>query len=173
MKTQKTLRISYIINFMLISGMLLFASSCQQSDHDAVAAQNETVAKQFLEAYNEQDLSLMKKNLADPFLINGEEMELQTFNNILEGFWSAFPDTYLNASHIVGTHNYTTVRFLQTGTGKGEFFGYDIDKKEVNYSEIILFVLDDGLITEYWYAWDELDFWTQLGVIESPYPGDE
>lgn len=55
-------------------------------------------------------------------------------------------------------------------TGSGEFLGHDVDGKEISSTEMILFNVSDGQLTEVWYNWDELSFWTQIGVVESPYP---
>ncbi|WP_158551525.1 ester cyclase [Rhodohalobacter sp. SW132] len=63
-----------------------------------------------------------------------------------------------------------TVRIVYTGTCEGKLLGHDIDGKKVWATETILFGIKDGRISEYWYNWNELGFWTQLGIVESPYP---
>jgi len=173
MKEQKAASHFSITLFTLIFSLVFIAFSCQQTDHETVADQNEALVMQYIEAYNQRDLSGMQKILTDPFLLGGEEIELNAFIDLVEGYWSTFPDIYLDATHVVGAENHTTVRILLSGTGEGELFGHDIDGKEVNVSEVILFGVSNGQIAEYWYAWDELGFLTQLGLIDSPYPGSE
>jgi hypothetical protein len=60
----------YTIFFILISGLAFFASSCQQSDHDAVAAQNEELATDYIEASNSGDFDILESSLT----ITGEKM---------------------------------------------------------------------------------------------------
>ena len=125
---------------------------------------------QYVEAYNAQDRTALETILADPFMISGEEESLDSFLDLIEGYWTVFPDITLEPTHIVGAENHVTIRMEFTATGSGEFLGHDVDGKEVNVSEIFLFGVSDGQLVEYWYNWDELGFWTQLGVVESPYP---
>lgn len=89
---------------------------------------------------------------------------------LVEGFWESFPDIELEPTHLTSNGNYTTVRIEFEATGEGEYLGHDIDGKDIKASEMMLFHVSDGRLDEYWYNWDELGFWEQLGVLERPYP---
>ena len=172
MKEQGTISNPFKILFTLFLGLVFIASACQQADRESAAAQNKALALQYIEAYNAQDRSALETILADPFMVSGEEVALDSFLDLIEGYWTVFPDITLEPTHIVGADEHVTIRMEFHATGSGEFLGHDVDGKEVSSSEIILFGVSDGQLAEYWYNWDELGFWTQLGVVDSPYPED-
>ena len=150
--------------------MALVASACQQTDREMASSQNEDLAMQYIEAYNAQDIDALQAVLADRIKMYGEEHEPDFLLDMIRGAWGAFPDITLEPTVIAGSDDYVTVRLMVTGTGAGEFLGHDIDGKEFRVTETILFGVRDERISEYSYNWDELGFWTQLGVVESPYP---
>ena len=170
MNTQNRLSHFHTIIICLVTCMALVASSCQQADHETAAVQNEELATQYLEAYNAQDIDALQAVLADRITMYGEEHGPDFLLDMIRGAWGAFPDITLEPTVIAGSEDYVTVRLMVTGTGAGEFLGHDIDGKNFRATETILFGVTDGLISEYSYNWDELGFWTQLGVVESPYP---
>lgn len=158
-----------IVFISFILGMILAASACQQVERENPAEHNEALAEQYIEAYNARDRTALEEILADPFIVLGEEYELGMYLDLIESYWGAFPDITLEPKQIIGGENNTTVRMTFSATGSGEFLGHNIDGKEVNVSEIYLFGVSNGKLSELWYNWDELGFWTQLGVLESPY----
>ncbi|REL33338.1 hypothetical protein DYD21_11195 [Rhodohalobacter sp. SW132] len=170
MKEQKTTSHLFKTIYTLIFGLVFIASSCQQADRETAASQNEELAMQYIEAYNEQDRTALEAILTDPFFTSGEEVTLDSFLDLIEGYWSTFPDITLEPTHIVGADEHVTIRLEFIATGSGEFLGHEAEGKEINVSEIFLFVVRNGQLAEYWYNWDELGFWMQLGVVESPYP---
>ena len=170
MKEQITTSHFSITLITLILGLVFIASSCQQTDRETASSQNEDLAMQYIEAYNAQDIDALQAVLADRIKMYGEEHEPDFLLEMIRGAWGAFPDITLDPTAIVGSDDYVTVRLMVTGTGTGEFLGHDIDGKEFRVTETILFGVTDGHISEYSYNWDELGFWTQLGVVESPYP---
>ncbi len=160
-------------SLLLSLALVLFACQEIEPDTDArdnAAAQNEELAMQYIEAYNTQDLQTLSAVLADPMSVNGVEEDRDEFLTLVEGYWGSFPDITLDPTHIVSADDYVTIRIEFSATGEGEFAGHDIDGREVRSTEIILFGVNDGQLAEYWYNWDELGFWEQLGVLESPFP---
>ena len=170
MKEQITTSHFFIIFFTLAFGLVFIVTSCQQADRKSAASQNEELAMQYIEAYNTQDIDALQSVLADRIQMYGEEHEPGFLLDMIRGAWGAFPDITLEPTVIAGSDDYVTVRLMVTGTGAGEFLGYDIDGEEFRVTETILFGITDGRISEYSYNWDELGFWEQLGVVESPYP---
>ena len=70
MRLQNNFLFIYTILFTFISGLAFFASSCQQSDHDAVAAQNEEQATDYIEASYSGDFNILESSLT----VTGTEM---------------------------------------------------------------------------------------------------
>ena len=60
----------FIALFTLISGLALFALSSQQSDNDMIAAQNEELATDYIEASNSGDFDILESSLT----VTGTEM---------------------------------------------------------------------------------------------------
>lgn len=60
-------------------------------------------------------------------------------------------------------------RHVFDATGTGEYYGHVVSDRTVECTEMMLFRVQDGSITEYWYEWDELGFWNQLDVLVDPY----
>lgn len=150
-------------------------AACREAESEArqartAATENEELARQYIEAYNAQDRAALGGLLADSITMNGEDYSREDFLTAVQGYWNAFPDIEADPTHVVGADNHVTVRMMGRGTGEGEYLGYDIDGREIEGSEIVLFRVTDGQFEEYWAEWDELGFWEQLGVLESPYP---
>lgn len=135
------------------------------------AAANAEVARAYLQAYNDRDLATIEETFADPLSMNGETTERDALLEAIQGYWQSFPDIELREHHMLESGEYVTVRMEFDATGSGEYFGHEVDGKAIGSSEMILFRFRDGRITEYWYEWDALGFWTQLGVVEDPYAG--
>ena len=65
MRLYNTLPIPYTILLILISVLALIAFSSQQSDHDAVTAQNEELAIDYIEASNSGDFDILEEPLTE------------------------------------------------------------------------------------------------------------
>lgn len=129
----------------------------------------EDVVDEYVRAYNDRDLETLAALFTDPFQLNGEELGVDDFLGLVRGYWDAFPDLELEATHQVADGEYVWDRHVFDATAVGEYYGHDVDGETVRSSEMMLFRVIDERITEYWYEWSELDFWVQLGVLEDPY----
>lgn len=131
---------------------------------DAVA-----VVTQYVDAYNNRELEELGDLFDDPFQFNDAELSKSDFLGIVEGYWETFPDLTLDHTHRLVDGDYVFERHTFDATGAGEYYGHDVTGKIIDCTEMMLFRVHDGKITEYWYEWDELGFWNQLGVTEDPY----
>ena len=171
MKEQITISNPFVIFLTFLLGLVFITSSCQQTDHETTAAQNEELAMAYIEAlYNAQDRAALEELVADPQTYDGEEVSREAFLERVEGVWQAFPDMKFDLTHVVGAEGYATVRGVLTGTGGGEYRGHDIDGQEFEVTQIILFHVQEGQIAWSYAERDDLDLWEQLGVLERPYP---
>lgn len=162
---------------LLVINLILLTTACQETKTNTdnpqnIAAENEALAKKYIDAYNNQDLNTLEEILANSFNLNGENIDRNEFLSIVQGYWEAFPDIELQPTHVVGADEYVTVRMDFSGTGEGEYLGYNVDGKKVESSEIMLFHVNNGQLDEYWDEWDALGFWEQLDVLENPYGGE-
>lgn len=158
-----------------VAVLFVAVSACEVPEPDApaeasAAAEAEEVARQYLRAYNERDMEALEGLLADRLELNGEPIDRDAALEMIEGYMESFPDSRYLEPLIVGAEGWATVHLEFEATGAGEFLGHDVDGREVRVSEMLLFSIRDGRIHEFRYEWDELGFWTQLGVVEDPYP---
>lgn len=155
----------------ILACLVVAMAACEEvvptPDH---APRNEALAQRYVEAWNARDLLALNDLLADPIVVNGDGEFRETFLEVVQEDWSAFPDLTLEPTHVVGADDPVTLRLELSGTGQGEWLGHDIDGREGHATEIILFGVEGERLTEYWYEWDELVFWEQLDVLESPWP---
>jgi predicted ester cyclase len=149
--------------------------ACQEvgSDSDGQQASSgdaEELVRQYRDRFNEQDLNAIKKLWTDSLVYNGERIGPEEFEALHKSYWGAFPDINTEITHVVSEGEQVAVRLMFEGTGEGEYLGHDVDGKSFQMSEIAIFHVSDGKFDEYWFQFDELGLWTQLGVLERPYP---
>ena len=149
--------------------------ACQEvgSDSDgqqATSGDTEELVRQYLAAYNEQDLDAIRGLWTDSLVYNGERIGPEEFEALHKSYWGAFPDINAEITHVVSEGEQVAVRLDIDGTGEGEYLGHDVDGKNFRVSEIAIFHVSDGKLDEYWFQFDELGLWSQLGVLERPYP---
>jgi steroid delta-isomerase-like uncharacterized protein len=134
----------------------------QPTAHDVVA--------KFIEAYNSRDTTALKSLFANPVSFNGEEFAPDVFirNSWVDRLWQSFPDARIEPTHFVATDEYVMLRTDSEVTGQGTFLGLNVDGKTVRFSEMSLYRVEAGKITEWWYEIDMLGFWEQLGHIKNP-----
>ena len=140
----------------------------QKPEIDQPEARN--VVMQFIEAYNSRDTTAMKSLFASSVTFNGEEYDTDDFmrNSWVDRLWKSFPEARIEPTHIVATDEYVTLRTDAEVTGQGTYLGVDVDGKTVRVTEMSLYRVESGKITEWWYEKDMLKFWEQLGHIEDP-----
>lgn len=169
MKEQKTTSHFSITLFTLIFGLVFISSACQQSDHEANTAQNVELAVNYIEAFNAQDRAALEELLADPQTDDGAEITREAYIERVERLWDVFPDIEFEPTHVLDAEGYVAVRGVYVGTGESEYRGHDIEGQEFEVSQIILFDVQEEQITGSYTERDDLDFWEQLGVLESPF----
>ena len=149
--------------------------ACQEVGSDsngqqATSGDTEELIRQYLAAYNEHNLDTIQKLWTDSLVYNGERIGPEEFEALHKSYWGAFPDINAEITHVVSEGEQVAVRLMFEGTGEGEYLGHDVDGKNFRVSEIAIFHVSDGKLDEYWFQFDELGLWSQLGVLERPYP---
>lgn len=144
------------------------AASCGRADTspNQTPAQAQKVATAYIDAYNDRNVDRLSEIIASSVAYGGEDSDRDRFLTAIEGFWEAFPDITLEPTHIIADEEWAAIRIEFSGTHEGEFAGFEPTGEPVEGSEIMLFRIRDGQITEYWYEWDERGFYEQLGAEE-------
>lgn len=158
--------------FVAVCLTLLLAAGCQPSDDPPIetGSQAEEVANDYIDAYNDRDRDRLTELIAPAVVYGGEETDRDALLAAIEAFWEAFPDITLEPTHVVADEEWAAIRIEFSGTHEGEFAGLEPTGESAESSEIMLFRIRNDQISEYWYAWDELGFYQQLGVVEPSMP---
>lgn len=130
------------------------------------------VVEQYLQAYNARDLNRIRAVLAEEIESEGTAVSRDELLEAIETYWTAFPDCEHSDSRYVAANGHVTVRTSFSGTHENEYSGYPPTGKGFEVTEFMMFRVNDGAIDAYWYAWDELGFWEQLGVLDHPLAGE-
>ena len=134
----------------------------------AASASPKAVVEQYLEAYDERDMETIRSVLADEIVSEDTTFTRDELAGAIEAYWSAFPDCTLEAHHYAVDGETVAVRTTFAGTFEGEYYGRVPTGESFSVTELIMFRVNDGEIDTYWFAWDELGFWEQVGVLEHP-----
>ena len=166
MKEQINISNPFVIFLTLILGLVFIASSCQQADREAAAAQHEELATSYVETLNTQNRAALEEILTDPFTYGVQEMTREVFLDHIEGVWEIFPNMQFDPTYVLTAEDYVTVRGVLTGTGDGEYHGHDIDGQNFKVTEIILLGVEEGQIARMYVERDDLDLWEQIANVE-------
>ena len=77
--------------------------------------------------------------------------------------WS--PNWQMTVDEIIAEDDRVMVRWTFSGTQVGEYSGLLPTNKDVTYSGINIFRIENGKIAEIWDIYDRLWLWQQLGVL--------
>jgi steroid delta-isomerase-like uncharacterized protein len=100
----------------------------------------------------------------DPRIPRGRE----GFKMLGKSVAMAFPDVHVEIEDLVAEGETVVERNTVTATHKGEFNGIPATGRKVTWTEIDLYKLQDGKVTELWPEIDFLGLLTQLGAIPGP-----
>ena len=129
----------------------------------------EEIVNTYVEAYNDRDVATLRDLFHDPFQFNGEDLPVDEFLGLVQAYWGSFPDLMLEHTHQIADGEYVFDRHVFEANGTDEYYGHEVSDKTVECAEMMLFRVQDGVFSEYWYEWDELGFWTQLDVVKNPH----
>ena len=105
---------------------------------------------------------VISQDFYDPlFNLRGAE-DYKQFEN---AFFKGFPDWIETIEDIIAEGDKVWVRFIATGTHKGELMGTPPTDVHVTGTGISICIIDGGKIIEIWDNSDALGMWQQLGVI--------
>lgn len=140
---------------------------------------NKTIVRRYYEeAFNERNLNLLEE-LISPNVVNHNPVSDESltpeeatgfdgFKQHVESAESVFPDGKVTIDRILAEDDYVFVQFTFEGTHEGTFAGIEPTGRNISMSNMALFRIEDGMITERWAEADNLVMLKQLGVTELP-----
>ena len=133
--------------------------------------QNKQVVRQYIEAFNRQDIEGMGQlvvsntNQSFHFPEMPTSMDWERVKQLYASFWSAFPDLTAKIEEIVAEGYKVAICVINTGTHKGEFQGIPSTNKKVSFGGRDFVTLRDGKIAEQWAGTDMMELMQQIGAI--------
>jgi steroid delta-isomerase-like uncharacterized protein len=137
----------------------------------SVQEQNKQVVRQYIEAFNRQDIERMGQlvvsstNQSFHFPGMPTSIDWERAKQLYASFWSAFPDLSAKIEEIVSEGDKVAIRVINTGTHKGEFQGIAPTNKKVSFGGRDFVTLRDGKIAEQWAGTDMMELMQQIGAI--------
>ena len=126
------------------------------------------VVEQYLAAYDERDMETIRSLFADEIVSEGTTFSRDELADAIESYWHAFPDCTHEVYRYAVDGDTVAVRTSFEGTFEEAYHGRAPTGESFSVTELIMFCVHDGVIDTYWFAWDELGFWEQLGILEHP-----
>ena len=80
----------------------------------------------------------------------------------------AFPNIHFTIDDEIAEEDKVVLRATMTGTHQGELMGIPATGKQITQSGAMIYRLDNAIIVEVWFYFDELSLMRQLGVIPAP-----
>jgi len=129
--------------------------------------ENRAIIHSFLEAVYEQNLAALEELMAPDFVEHTLQLKgLKDVKQLLTMLFKGFPDWHVTIEDIIAEGDKVWVRVKATGTHKGEYRGLAPTGKKIILTGVQIWRIVDGKIVERTSAYDFLDFFKQLGVIE-------
>ncbi|MDG5776503.1 ester cyclase [Haloarculaceae archaeon H-GB2-1] len=131
----------------------------------------ETLAQHLFDALNEEDEDAFFDVFApDARIYNaGDGTDVETLWEAELAMFEAFPDHEHTTDDVVAGAESVAVRFTFSGTHEGDYDGIEPTGRTVSVSGMCTVDCDGDEITEWRVLPDNLDFYRQLGAVESPY----
>ena len=91
----------------------------------------------------------------------------KTYKEALQQSQEALSNSHKTINDIFMQGDKVVVLWTTEAINTGKFMGNPPTNKKVTYSGMTIFRLENGRIAEYWYVWDRLGLYQQLGIIKS------
>ena len=129
-----------------------------------------TLLRRALDAFNKGDLEACTEFLAPDFIANvagapGPNIGREAWKQNAQVLLDAFPDIKMEIQDVFGSGDRAALRLTFRGTHKNPFLGIPATGKEVAFSSVELYRVEDDLLAEEWVAPDVASL---MGQITAP-----
>ncbi len=162
-----------LLGILLPAVFLVACGESESSKAEAIGEENKEVVSRFIEEFKNKANhgivdELMTPNfvhhLTDPRLPQGRDGIKALGQVIVAGF----PDVRASVQELMADGDKVIERTQTSATHTGEFNGIPATGKQVGWTEIHIYRLEDGKIAEQWSEIDLLGILVQLGAIPGP-----
>lgn len=129
-------------------------------------AENEQVVRQLFDGVDTRGAAVLYEVCSSDLAVHlfGSTLGRDEFSDLVKGFLQALPDVKHNIEDLISVNDRVVARLSFIGTHQGELQGYAPTGKQVKVTEIAIYRILDGKISEIWEEFDLLGLWQQLGV---------
>jgi steroid delta-isomerase-like uncharacterized protein len=138
-----------------------------------VSTENKTIARQFLEGFNGNNLASADEFIAANFtnhdpgtppLPAGPE----GYKQLVGMYRAIYPDLQMTVDDLISEGGKVVCRWTARGTNTGPLMGMPATGKQATVTGISILTVANGKVTEQRTNWDTLGMLQQLGVIPAP-----
>lgn len=131
--------------------------------------ENKAIVRRILEAINTQNLASLDELVATNFVYHTPTQQIQglgVMKQVVEEEIKGFPDLHVTIEDIIAERDKVWIRLKETLTHTGEYRGVAPTNKKLTYTAVAIWRIVGGKVVEGWGVYDQMDFFTQLGVID-------
>jgi len=129
---------------------------------------NKVIARQTMEALHQRDLDGVRAKVTPDSRFYGwapEPLDVDGYKAFMSALLAAFPDSKFIVDDIIAEGNKVAVRHRLQGTHQADFQGIPATGKQVEVGGIVIFHIENGMVTEAWLNADIMGLMQQLGVV--------
>jgi len=133
--------------------------------------ENKAIVRRFIEAYNARNLEIFEDLVAVDYIDHTHQQRgRDNFIHLFTLAFRAFPDWHEQIEDLIAEKDKVWVCVKATGTHTGEWslsgVPFPPTGNKITMRMVFLWRIVDHRLAEGWEVDDELDFFTQLGIIE-------
>ena len=130
--------------------------------------ENKAIIRRLIEVYNTHNVALLDELMAPDFLDHNLKVRsLERYKQFERNFIKGFPDYHETIEDIMAEGDRVWHRLKVVGTHTGEWRGLAPTGKKVTLRGVNFWRIVDGKIVEREGIYDLLDFFKQLGVLDT------
>lgn len=134
-------------------------------------SEHKELVRRYLDAFNDKDRDALAELVADDVVEHGTHWEVEGFDEFM-AYVEENVDTfaeYVGSTHqMVAEGDTVVVRYTVRGSHEGEYLGIEPTGREVEWTGIAMYRIENGEIAEIWIESDQLGLLEQLGLVEPP-----
>lgn len=138
-----------------------------------MSAENKTVARQFLEGFNSNNLAGAAEFIAASFTNHDPSTPPlpagpEGYKQLVTTYRTIYPDLRMAVDDLLSEGDKVVCRWTARGTNTGPLMGMPATGKQASITGISILTVVGGKVTEQRTNWDTLGMLQQLGVIPTP-----
>ena len=136
--------------------------------------QNIELLRRFFDVCNTHDLSQLTRACTDDYAHHDPQLPvthidgLAQYQEVLGGFFEAFPDIRVEIHDVVAAGDRVAARWSFSGTHTGPLGELPATNKAVTVDSMIISRVAGGKLAESWVVYDCMGMMQQLGVVPGP-----